>query len=112
VTVEADAMSRYGEDAEAAVYFSVLEGLQNVAKYAEASGAVVRLSQTDGSLTFEVADAGRGFDAERSTYGTGLQGIADRLAALDGTMEVRSTVGAGTTLRGTVPVHSWDAPAG
>ncbi len=112
VTVEADGSARYTEDAEAAVYFSVLEGLQNVAKYAEASGAVVRLSQTDGSLTFEVADDGRGFDAERSTYGTGLQGIADRLAALDGTMEVRSTVGAGTTLRGTVPVHSSDAPAG
>jgi signal transduction histidine kinase len=106
VTVEADGISRYGEDAEAAVYFSVLEGLQNVTKYAEASSAVVRLSQTDNGLAFEVTDNGRGFDSERSTYGTGLQGIADRLAALDGTLEVTSRPGAGTTLRGTVPIRT------
>jgi signal transduction histidine kinase len=106
VTVEADGISRYGEDAEAAVYFSVLEGLQNISKYAEATSAVVRLSQTANGLAFEVTDDGRGFDSERSTYGTGLQGIADRLAALDGTLEVTSRPGAGTTLRGTVPIRT------
>jgi signal transduction histidine kinase len=47
---------------------------------------------------------GDGFDAEARTYGTGLQGIADRLAALDGTLEVRSKPGVGTTLCGRVPV--------
>jgi signal transduction histidine kinase len=110
VTVEADGISRYLEDAEAAVYFSVLEGLQNVAKYAGASHAVVRLSQADRALSFEVADDGRGFDAGRTLYGTGLQGIADRLAALGGTLEVRSVPGAGTALLGMVPVHTVDAP--
>jgi signal transduction histidine kinase len=112
VGVEAVGISRYGEDAEAAVYFSVLEGLQNIAKYAGASRAVVRLSQADGVLSFEVVDDGRGFDAGRTTYGTGLQGIADRLAALDGTLEVHSTIGAGTSIRGTVPVPAAAAPSG
>ena len=112
VTVEADGISRYGEDAEAAVYFSVLEGLQNVAKYAGASRAVVRLSEGDRVLSFEVVDDGRGFDPGRTSYGTGLQGIADRLAALGGTLEVRSVPGSGTALLGMVPVHSTEAAAG
>ena len=49
-------------------------------------------------------DDGAGFDPSTSSYGTGLQGIADRLAALDGELEVRSSVGAGTTVAGTLPV--------
>jgi signal transduction histidine kinase len=102
--VEADGISRYGEDAEAAVYFSVLEGLQNVAKYARASHAVVRLSQADRALSFEVADDGQGFDSDRTTYGTGLQGIADRLAALGGELTVTSSPGAGTRVAGNVPL--------
>jgi signal transduction histidine kinase len=105
VTVEADGIARYGEDAEAAIYFSVLEGLQNVAKYAEASEAVVRLSQSDGAIEFEIADDGRGFDSKRISYGTGLQGIADRLAALGGTFDVESEPGVGTTIHGTLPVE-------
>jgi signal transduction histidine kinase len=112
VTVESDGISRYGEDAEAAMYFSVLECLQNVARHAGASHAVIRLSQAKGALSFEVTDDGRGFDAERSTFGTGLQGIADRLAALGGTLEVRSEPGEGTRLRGTLPVHVPAVPAG
>lgn len=86
------------------MYFSVLEGLQNVAKYAGAARATVRLWQPDGLLAFEVSDDGNGFDPERTGYGTGLQGIADRLAALDGTLEIRSAPGAGTTLAGRLPV--------
>src|SRR5438876_5734414 len=112
VTVEADGISRYGEDAEAAVYFSVLEGLQNVAKYAGASRAVVRLSEGDRVLSFEVVDDGRGFDPGRTSYGTGLQGIADRLAALGGTLEVRSVPGSGTALLGMVPVHATETAPG
>ena len=105
VTVEADGIGRYRQDAEAAIYFCCLEALQNVAKYAEASRALVRLSQADGRLRFEVEDDGRRFDTDSTSYGTGLQGIADRLAALDGTLEVRSAPGSGTTLRGSVPVQ-------
>jgi two-component system NarL family sensor kinase len=86
------------------VYFSCLEALQNVAKYASASRAIVRLSDGDGHLRFEVTDDGIGFDPSTSSYGTGLQGIADRLATLDGSMEIRSTPGGGTTLTGSLPV--------
>jgi signal transduction histidine kinase len=104
VSVEADGVGRYTREAEAAVYFSCLEALQNVAKYASASRATVRLRDGDGRLRFEVVDDGIGFDTATSSYGTGLQGIADRLAALDGELDVRSDPGAGTTLAGSIPV--------
>jgi signal transduction histidine kinase len=104
VTVEGDGIGRYAREAEAAVYFSCLEALQNVVKYASASRATVSLSDGDGRLRFEVTDDGVGFDPASSTYGTGLQGIADRLAALDGSIEVRSAPGTGTTVVGVLPV--------
>jgi signal transduction histidine kinase len=104
VTVAADGLGRYPQEAEAAVYFCVLEGLQNIGKYAEASAATVTLSQTNGSLAFEVADDGKGFDPDAIGYGTGLQGIADRLAAMDGTLAVKSEPGKGTSLTGRLPV--------
>ena len=104
VTIEADGVGRYAREAEAAVYFSCLEALQNVAKYASASRATVRLMDGDGHLRFEVIDDGVGFDPSASSYGTGLQGIADRLAALDGSMEIRATPGGGSTVAGSLPV--------
>ncbi|MGE5226851.1 MAG: sensor histidine kinase, partial [Planctomycetaceae bacterium] len=104
VELDFDGVARYPQAVEAAVYFSVLEALQNVAKYAGATAVRVHLEADDGTLRFEVADDGRGFDAGGQTYGTGLQGIADRLGALDGSLEVRSAPGAGTDVRGTVPV--------
>jgi signal transduction histidine kinase len=106
VSVETDGIGRYPQEAEAAVYFSCLEALQNVAKYAEASRANVRLAQTDGELAFEVTDDGRGFDPTAASRGTGLQGIADRLAALGGAVDVVSSPGAGTTIAGRIPVHA------
>ena len=106
VQIEAEGIARYAQDHEAAVYFCVLEALQNVAKYADASKAVIRLREGDGGLTFEVADDGRGFDATKTSYGTGLQGMADRLSALGGELEVRSEVGVGTTIGGRLPVRS------
>jgi signal transduction histidine kinase len=104
-SVDADGVGRYHQDAEAAVYFCVLEALNNVAKYAEATHAVIRLSESRGGLVFDVVDDGRGFDPAAVGYGTGLQGIADRLAALDGTIAITSAPGAGTTVTGTVPVE-------
>jgi signal transduction histidine kinase len=104
VDVLADGIGRYPQAVEAAVYFSVLEGLQNVAKYAEASRADVGLRHADDHLVFEVHDDGKGFDPAQTGYGTGLQGIADRLAALDGSLQVTSQRGAGTTVIGSVPV--------
>ena len=85
VLVEADGIGRYRREAEATAYFCILEALQNVAKYARASTARVTLSCPDGHLDFTVTDDGDGFDAAKPTAGTGLQGMADRLAAVGGT---------------------------
>jgi signal transduction histidine kinase len=104
VAIEAAGIGRYAREAEAAVYFSCLEALQNVAKYASASRAVIALADGDGRLRFTVTDDGVGFDRAASTFGTGLQGIADRLAALGGEVEVTSNPGAGTTVAGSLPV--------
>jgi signal transduction histidine kinase len=110
VELHPDGAGRYSQEVEAAVYFSVLEALQNVSKYANARRARVRLAETDGVLTFAVEDDGVGFDAATAGHGTGLQGIADRLAALEGTVDVRSTPGAGTTVAGTIPLDAADLP--
>ena len=104
VVVESDGIGRYPQETEAAVYFSCLEALQNVAKYSEATAATVRLAQRNGTLNFTVSDDGRGFDPGAAGRGSGLQGIADRLAALGGTFEVRSAPGEGTAVSGSLPV--------
>ncbi len=104
VVVETGAIGRYSRDVESAVYFCTLEALNNVSKYAGASGAVVRLAQSNGQLTFSVTDDGRGFDPEATGPGTGLQGMADRLDAIGGAFDVESAPGAGTTVTGRVPV--------
>jgi signal transduction histidine kinase len=103
-TIRADGLGRYAPEVEAAVYFSCLEALQNVAKYAEANSATVILAQSNGHLTFEVVDDGRGFDPAAERTGTGLQGIADRLGALHGEVTIRSQPGAGTRVRGRIEV--------
>jgi signal transduction histidine kinase len=103
VRVDADGIGRYRRDAEATAYFCILEALQNVAKYARASCATVTLSCPDGHLGFTVTDDGDGFDTAKPTAGTGLQGMADRLAAAGGTLCIRSTPGLGTTISGRLP---------
>jgi signal transduction histidine kinase len=102
VTVEADGVGRFPQELEAAVYFSVLEALQNIAKYAQATRADIRLAQEDGHLGFEVRDDGRGFDPEQTSYGTGLRGMVDRLEAVGGRLEVSSSPGHGTVIRGRI----------
>jgi signal transduction histidine kinase len=104
VRVSPDGVGRYDQPVEAAVYFSILEAMQNAAKYSGASRVSVRLVQSNGALTFEVEDDGAGFDPDETGYGTGLQGIADRLSALEGSLDVRSAPGTGTEVRGKVPV--------
>src|SRR6185312_1942804 len=98
VSVETDGVGRYEQPVEAAVYFCALEALNNVAKYAGASAAAVTLRQDDGHLRFTVTDDGSGFDASITSYGTGLQGMADRLDAIGGTLQVTSTPGSGTSV--------------
>ncbi len=105
VEIHGDGAGRYTPEIESAVYFSCLEALQNVAKYAEASRVTVQLTQANGSLAFEVRDDGTGFDPARTGYGTGLQGIADRLAALGGELVVTSAPGDGTVVAGRLPVE-------
>jgi signal transduction histidine kinase len=105
-TLEADGVGRYPREAEAAVYFCCLEALQNVAKYAGASRAVIQLIAEEDYLRFEVMDDGVGFDPRSTGYGTGLQGMADRLEALGGTLEILSKPREGTTLTGRIPARS------
>jgi len=85
------------------VYFCCLEALQNAAKHSEASRVAVRLWREPGRLAFSVADDGRGFDPAQTSMGTGVQGMADRIAALGGTLELRSSPGVGTTVTGRIP---------
>ena len=108
-SVTASGVGRYPQEVEAAVYFCVLEALQNVAKYAGARRAEVRLAASGHDLRFEVSDDGAGFDRTSRGYGTGLQGMADRLHAHGGSLEVRSSPGAGTTILGRLPCRVLEA---
>jgi signal transduction histidine kinase len=103
VHVDADGVGRLPREAEATVYFCVLEALQNVAKYAAASLTTVELRQAGGRLIFLVTDDGAGFDLAGPVTGSGLQGMRDRLAALGGSLTVSSAPGRGTTVAGTLP---------
>ncbi len=102
--VRSEGIGRYPPDVESAVYFCALEALNNIAKYAGATRAEVRLAQVDGELTFEVSDDGDGFDPAQTGYGTSLQGMADRLDAIGGTLKVHSQPGKGAQVTGRVPV--------
>lgn len=99
-TVDADDIPRYDEGVEAAVYFCILEALQNAVKH---SGAVdVRVQLTaEPLLVFEVSDDGAGFDVKEQQHSGGLLGMQARMAAAGGRLEVSSARGAGTTVRGT-----------
>jgi signal transduction histidine kinase len=103
VSVRTDGVARYPQELEAAIYFCCLEALQNVAKYAKASHAWVSLRHDAGGLRFEVGDDGEGFDGSAVDFGSGLQGMADRLEALGGSLDVTSAPGRGTTVVGSLP---------
>jgi signal transduction histidine kinase len=108
--LEADQVGRYPQDAESTVYFCTLEALQNVAKHARATTATVRLSGSGGTLEFSVTDDGAGFPAA-ARHGSGLQGMSDRLAALGGTLDIRSQPGHGTTITGRLATSERTAAA-
>ncbi len=101
VTVDAPD-ARFPQPVEAAAYYVVSEALANVAKYAHATEAVVRISAAGGTLVVEVADDGVG--GADPTGGSGLSGLTDRVAALDGTLTVDSPAGSGTRVTASIPI--------
>jgi signal transduction histidine kinase len=105
VAITDNTASRFDSHVEAAAYFCILEALQNVAKYANAMQANVILEDQDSALVFSVTDDGAGFDPDTTDYGTGVQGMADRLAAVGGSIDLTSAPGAGTTVTGRIPVR-------
>ncbi|MGE0067047.1 MAG: ATP-binding protein, partial [Solirubrobacterales bacterium] len=86
---------------EMAAYFVVAEALTNVARYADAAEATVRVARNNGVVEVEVRDDGGG--GADPAAGTGLRGLEDRVAALDGSFEVESRTGAGTTVAARIP---------
>jgi signal transduction histidine kinase len=89
---------------EAAAYFVVAESLTNVTKYAHAERASVHIARDNGFAVVEVRDDGVG--GADPQIGTGLRGLADRVAALDGRLEVLSPPGEGTIVRANIPCAS------
>lgn len=100
VTVDAPT-KRYDEPIEAAAYYVVSEALANVARHAEATHVAVSIRDEDGRLRVDVTDDGVG--AADPALGTGLRGLADRVAALDGKLDVESPPGRGTRVRAEFP---------
>jgi signal transduction histidine kinase len=86
---------------ETTAYFVACEALANVAKHARASAATITAHQANGRLLVEVADDGVG--GTDPAKGSGLRGLADRVAALDGRLEVHSPPGGGTRVVAELP---------
>ena len=87
---------------EAAAYFVVAEGLTNVIKYANAAKATVSVRRRGDTVEVSVADDGIG--GARIDAGSGLRGLSDRLAALEGDLELDSPLGEGTRLSARIPL--------
>jgi PAS domain S-box-containing protein len=92
---------RLPEPVEAAAYYVISEALTNVTKYAQASEVRLRVVASDSTVVVEVSDDGLG--GADPAAGSGLQGLADRVEALGGTLEVASPPGEGTSLRAEIP---------
>jgi signal transduction histidine kinase len=96
---------RFEPSVEAALYFFAREALQNTAKHAPDARVKVEVRLESGCLELTVTDDGPGFEATAGT-GVGIQNMADRLASLGGSFDIRSTPGEGTTVRGAVPIDA------
>jgi PAS domain S-box-containing protein len=108
VELETEIEGRLDSQTEVAAYYLVSEALTNAAKHAQASLITVRAAVVGQTLEVTIADDGVG-GADRSR-GTGLVGLLDRVQAIGGTLEILSTVGAGTTLRAAFPLSQDEAP--
>jgi signal transduction histidine kinase len=103
VELEVRAETRLPEPVEVAAYYVVSEALTNTAKHAHASAVHVAVEARDGVLELSIRDDGSG--GADATRGSGLIGLADRVDALGGAIEVASPVGQGTTLLITLPIE-------
>ncbi|MGB0114773.1 MAG: histidine kinase [Ilumatobacteraceae bacterium] len=104
-------VGRFPAEVEAAIYFCVLEAVQNAAKHADADRVDIRLFRTDSEIVLVVADDGVGYSSV-DTVGHGLTNIRDRLGAIRGDLDVTSAPGRGTTMTATVPLVSRSADPG
>ena len=95
---------RLPEPVEAAAYYLIAEALTNLAKYARASTARVRVAPRGAGVVVEVSDDGIG--GADPVNGSGLRGLADRVEALGGSLHVQSPAGGGTSLRAEIPCAS------
>ena len=95
---------RFDRGVEAAAYFIGCEGLTNAVKHAQATRIILSAARQDGKLIVSVTDNGIGGAAP--VQGSGLNGLADRVAALGGTLRIESESGAGTTLVAELPCES------
>jgi signal transduction histidine kinase len=104
--VQTGGAGRYPQPVEAAVYFCVLEALQNAGKHAgDGAEAAISIREGEGALLFEVSDDGAGFDlATGAQRGHGFVNMTDRVGAIGGTVTVDSAVGRGTRIVGRIPL--------
>ncbi len=101
VRVDLGEIGRLQPDVESAVYFSMLEVLQNAAKHARASNITIRLRRSATAVTFEISDDGVGFEPSNGD-GVGLDNIRDRLGSVGGQVSITSAAGGGTLVTGEV----------
>ena len=106
ISVEVEGSDRYPNEVETAAYFCCIEALQNVVKHAPDASAVTIALSRNGDLRFEVRDDGPGFPPEEAETGAGLENMRDRMAAVGGRLDIRSSPGAGTAVIGTIPVEA------
>ena len=104
VEIHADSLHRYPPEVEAAVYFCCLEALQNAVKHAQAATMVIHVEESDGELCFTAADNGRGIDVAAARRGSGIQNMMDRMAALNGSLDLGTGPDGGTRVSGRLPV--------
>ena len=108
IDIAAVPTERLPREVETAAYYVVSESLANVAKYSGATAGRVSIIRTDGTAVVEISDNGCG--GADIASGSGLRGLADRVEALGGRLELESPVGRGTRVIATLPCEPSEAP--
>ena len=109
VALDVDSCGDLPLSVQTTAYFVVLEALTNASKHADSHGIEVRIATGEGHTTVEVRDDGSG--GVDPAQGSGLSGLADRVSALGGALEIESPVGVGTTVRARMPAQPTIASA-